>query len=137
MSAFLQICFVIVTMAIVAIAVATIKVMQRFRKATDEFSVMAEEGRQLLGQLRSVSREAGEIVGAFRDVAPRVRRVVDRFESIGERTATLSNAVIHEVEAPIRTAIAMARGVRFGAQQLVERLSRRFAGRSSGNGGLN
>ncbi len=137
MSVLLQICFVIVTIAVVAIAVATIRVMQHFRKATDDFSKLAEEGRQLIGQLKSVGEEAGEIVGAFRDVAPRVRRVVERFESIGERTADLSDAVIHEVEEPIRTAIAVARGVRFGALQLIEHLSQRFTGRSSTNGGRN
>src|SRR6266550_220139 len=120
MSALLQICFVIVTMAVVAIAVATIRVMQQFRRASDDFSKLAEEGRQLIDQLKGVAQEAGEIVGTFRDVAPRVRRVVERFESIGERTADLSDAVIREVETPIRTAVAVVRGVRFGALQRSE-----------------
>ena len=137
MSVLLQICFVIVTIAVVAIAVATIKMMQHFRKASDDFSKLAEDGRQLIDQLKNVAQEAGEIVGGFRDVAPRVRRVLERFESIGERTADLSDAVIHEVEEPIRTVVAVARGVRFGALQLIERLSHRFAGSSSSNGGRN
>jgi uncharacterized protein YoxC len=137
MSVLLQICFVIVTIAVAAIAVATIKVMQHFRKASDEFSTLAVEGRQLIDQLKVVAQEAGEIVGTFRDVAPRMRRVVERFESIGERTASLTDAVVHEVEAPVRTAVAVARGVRFGTQQLIQKLSQRFAGRSSTNGGLN
>ena len=137
MSVLLQICFVIVTTAFVAIAVATIRVMQDFRRASDNFARLAEEGRQLIDQLRNVAQEAGDIVGSFRDVAPRVRRVVERFASIGVRTADLSDALIHEVEEPIRTAVAVARGVRFGALQLIERLSRRFTGRSSTNGGGN
>ncbi len=137
MSALLQICFVIVTLAVVAIAIATIKVMQHFGKASDEFSQLAVEGRDLIDQLKNVAREAGEIVGAFREVAPRVRRVMERFESLGERTMNLSDALIHEVEVPIRTAVAMARGVRFGALQLIGNLTRRFTGRSSTNGGIN
>jgi hypothetical protein len=137
MSALLQICFVIVTMAVVAIAVATIKVMQDFRKASDEFSGLAVEGRQLIDQLKNVAHDAGEIVGAFREVAPRMRRVVERFESLGERTVRLSDALIHEVEVPVRVAVAMARGVRFGVLQLIVSLTQRFTGRSSTNGGLN
>jgi len=137
MSALLQICVVIVTIAVVAIAVATIKMTQHFRRASDDFSRLAEEGRRLIDQLQNVAQEAGQVVGAFRDAAPRVRHVLERFESIGERTADLSDAVIHEVEEPIRTAIAVARGVRFGALQLIERLSQRFTGRSSTNGGRN
>jgi len=137
MSTLLQICFVIVTIAVAAIAVATIRVMQQFRKTSDEFSSMAREARQWIDQLRNVTHDAGEIVSSFREYAPRLRRVVDRFEAIGERTAMLSDAVLHEVETPVRTAVAVARGLRFGAQQFVERLTQRFSGRSSTNGGMN
>lgn len=129
MSVLLQICFVIVTMAVVAIAVATIRVMKHFRKASDEFSELAAEGRRLI-------HDTGEIVETFRDIAPRVRRVVERFETLGERTVSLSDALIHEVEVPVRAAVAVARGVRFGALQLIERLSQRFTGSSSTNGGF-
>jgi uncharacterized protein YoxC len=135
MSALLQICFVIVTIAMVSIAIATIRVMQHFRKATDEFSVLAREAREAVQQMRVVAQEAGEIVASFREVAPRVRGVVSRIESIGERVTSLSDAVIHEVELPIRTAVAVARGVRFGAMEFVERLTHRFTGRTSTNGG--
>jgi len=137
MSTLLVACFVIVTMAVVAIAIATIIVMQHFRKASEEFSKLAVEGRQWIDQLKNVTYDAGEIVGTFRDVAPRVRRVLERFEAIGERTAGISDALLHEVEAPVRTAVAVARGVRFGAQRFLSRLSERFTGRSSTNGGMN
>jgi hypothetical protein len=137
MSTLLQICFVIVTIAVAMIGFATIRVMQHFRKTSDEFSGLAREARLWIDQLRTVTHDAGEVVSTFRDVAPRVRRVVDRFEAIGERTAELSDAVLHEVETPVLTAVAVARGVRYGAQQLVDRLTRRFTGRSSTNGGMN
>jgi len=137
MSALLQICFVIVTIAVVAIAVAILRLMQHFEKTSDEVSVLAREGREVLQQMRSVTQEAGEIVGTFRDVAPRIRGVVSRIESVGDRVATLSDAVVNEVEVPIRTAVAVARGVRYGALALVERLAHRFTGRTSTNGGSN
>jgi len=135
MSTLLQVCFVIVTMAVAAIAVAVIMVMQQFRKASYEFARLSEEGRELIDRLDLVARDAGEIVGTFREVAPRVRRVVEHIEAIGERTVNLSDAVIQEVEAPLRTAIAVARGVRFGTRQLVEYWMERFTHRAAGNGG--
>jgi uncharacterized protein YoxC len=137
MSTLLQICFVIVTIAVAMIGFATIRVMQHFRRASDEFSSLSREARQWIDQLRIVTHDAGEVVSSFREVAPRVRRVVDRFEAIGERTAEMSDALLHEVETPVFTAVAVARGLRFGAQQLVERLTKRFTGRSSTNGGMN
>jgi methyl-accepting chemotaxis protein len=137
MSVLLQVCFVIVTIAVVAIAVATIKVMQHFRQSSDEFSTLAVEARQLVDQLGNVARDAQEIVSTFRDVAPRVRRVMDRFEAVGDRAVTLSDTVIREVEMPVRTLVALVRGFRYGTQQLVERLTQRFTGRVSTNGGRN
>lgn len=135
MSLLLQICFVIVTISVVAIAVATIRMMQHFRKTSDAVNNLTLEGREVIVQLRGVVQEAGEIVSTFRDVAPRVRGMVSRFEELGERTLGLSEALIREVETPIRTAVAVARGVRFGAQELVGRLTERFVGRTSNNGG--
>src|SRR5207245_2209690 len=107
----------------------------QFRKASFEFARLSEEGRALIDRLDVVARDAGEIVGTFRELAPRVRRVVEHIEAIGERTVTLSDAVIQEVEAPLRTAIAVARGVRFGTRQLVEHWMERFTRHAGANGG--
>jgi hypothetical protein len=120
---------------VVAIAVATIRMMMHFRKTSDEVNQLTREGREVIVQLRGVVQEAGEIVGAFREVAPRVRGMVSRFEEVGERTLGLSEALMREVEIPIRTAVAVVRGVRFGAQEFIGRLTDRFTGRTSTNGG--
>jgi len=63
--------------------------------------------------------------------------MVDRFESIGERTAALSDAMLHEVEEPVRAVLAVARGVRYGTRRFMERMTRRFTDRSANNGGTN
>jgi uncharacterized protein YoxC len=135
MTALEQICFVIVTIAFVGIAVAMIKVMQHFRKASDEFSRIATEAFQLIDQLSTVAREAEKIVVTFGDIAPRVRRVMDRFEIVGNRAVALTDTVIQEVELPVRSVVALVRGFRYGARQLIDRLTQRFSGRVSTNGG--
>ena len=135
MSALLQICFVIVTISVVAIAIATMRMMQHFRKTSDEVNQFTREAREAIMELRGVVQEGGEIVAAFRDVAPRVRGMVSRFEQVGERTLAMSDALMREVEVPIRTAVAVVRGVRFGALEFIGRLTQRFQGRTTTNGG--
>lgn len=137
MSTVLQICFVIVTIAVVAIAITVIREMRHFRRTSDEFFKLAEETRQWIDQLGNVARDAGELVRSIRDVVPRLRRAVDRFESIGERTACLSDTLLDEVEVPVRAAVALARGVRLGTQRFLDGLARRLTSRPSSNGGAN
>ena len=131
-----QICVVIATLAAVAIAVAAVRTMFLVEKATDQFTQLSGEIQQWIGQAHEFTREARETVTSVRGVIAPIRRVAERFETLGERTADLSAAVLGEVEPPLRTAMAVARGVRSGTAYLLERLSHRFThGRSATNGG--
>jgi uncharacterized protein YoxC len=133
-----QICVVVTTLAGVAIAVAMVRTMYCVDKATARLSKLTGEVQQWIGQANELTREARETVASVREAIGPIRRVVDRFETLGERTASLSAAVLGEVEAPIRTALAVTRGVRSVAAHFLERLSHRFThGRSETNGGSN
>jgi len=135
MPVLLQICAVIVTTALVAIAVVTVRTMLRFEKAAEEFTETTVLIRDSIDQFQSVTRETHELIESLSDIVPSVRRTASRLEMIGERTARLSSAVLEEVETPIRTAVAVARGVRAGTSRLVERLTQRFAHRSADHNG--
>ena len=135
MSVLLQFCFVIVTIAVAAIAVATIRVLGHFRHASDEFSRLAQETQEWIEQLKRVTTGAEEIVGSVKEVVPRFQSVAQRFEAIGDRAAGVSDALVSEVEAPVRAAVALARGVRYGTAHLIDRLTHRFKGRTTTNGG--
>jgi hypothetical protein len=78
-----------------------------------------------MNQADELTREARETVASVREVIVPIRRVLDRFGALGERTADLSAALLEEVEPLLRTAAAVARGVRAGTS-LLEQLSRRF-----------
>jgi hypothetical protein len=56
---------------------------------------------------------------------------VNRFQRIGDRAADLSTAVLNEIEGPVFTAVAVARGVRSGTAHLLDLLTGRFARRGS------
>ena len=130
MPVLIQICAVIVTIAVSTIAVSMLRFSARV-------SQLSEDIRLWLVQVRQVTGEAQEAIATVREIVQPVRRVVDRFERLGERTASLSSQLLDEVEAPIRTAVAVARGVRTGTAQFIERLTSRFKhGRPATDGGV-
>ena len=118
-----QICVVIVTLAIVAIVTTTILAMIRHGKAAERFAATAQVS---LAQVDQLVREAHELMLAVRELVPPAQRVVQRFERIGDRAADLSTVVLDEIETPVLAAAAVARGVKAGSVRLIELLSRRF-----------
>ena len=120
MPVIVQVCVVIVTIAIIALVVGLVRMAGRLSK-------LAEDIRTCLVEVREVTGEARGVVAKAREMLQPVQRMIDRFERIGTRTAAVSSAFLEEVEAPVRTAIAIVRGPHLGAgqesvQQMVERL---------------
>jgi hypothetical protein len=133
MPALIQICIVIVTIGLLAIAVVS---MTRFHRATRELSLLTHELRGSLVKFDLATQEARALAASLRGCVPPVLRVVHRFEDLGQRTADLSSALIDGLEVPVFTAAAVARGVRSGANHLLKRLMHRFTHRySTINGG--
>jgi len=99
-------------------------------------SKLAEDIRTCLVEVREVTGEARGVVAKAREMLQPVQRMIDRFERIGTRTAAVSSAFLEEVEAPVRTAVAIVRGVKTGTAQFMERLGSRFRpGRAATDGG--
>lgn len=127
---------VIASLAVVAIAVATVRALNRVEKATIQVSKLTGEIQQWVVQANELTREARETVVSVRGVIAPIRHVAERFEALGERTADLSAALLGEAEPPLRMAVAVSRGLRAGAAHLLERWSHRFThGRTATNGG--
>jgi uncharacterized protein YoxC len=130
MPALIQICVVIVTIGLLAIALLALRMVTRaINKAADDISQLTLAVRESVAQFDVVTHEAQALVASLRDCVPPVQRVLDRFEDVGQRTADLSSAVLEELELPVFTAAAVARGVRSGADHLLRRLIHRFAHR--------
>ena len=118
MTLILQLCAIVVTIALMVIAVVAIRTMRRFEQAAEEFTRTAEAVRH------SVSN-AEAAVESIRNLAPRVTVVVERFERISDRTARLSNSILNEIETPVREAVAILRGLKTGARTLFSNLAAR------------
>ena len=136
MPALVQICIVIVTIGLLAIAVLTVRMMARFfNQAAGNLSQLTHAVRQSAAEVDLVSRETRALVASLRECVPPVQRVVDRFEAVGQRTADLSSVLLEGFERPVFTAAAVARGLRSGADHLLNRLLNRFGHRQSQNHG--
>lgn len=129
MPALLQICIVIVTISLFAIALMTVRMMARLNKATEELTQLARAVHDSAVKFDLVSHEARALVASLRECVPPVQRVVDRFEAVGQRTADLSSILLEELELPVFAAAAVAQGVKSGANHLVRRLIHRFTHR--------
>lgn len=119
MPALVQICIVVATLAVVAIAVAAVRTMTRAQEMSDRFTGLTGEIQQWTLEANALTREARDTVASVRGVIAPVRRVVDRFEALGERAAKLSTAVFEEIEPPLLVTMAVARGVRSATASLM------------------
>jgi uncharacterized protein YoxC len=128
MPSLVQICIVVVTLAFVAIVAATILALIRLGVAAERLTTAAQAS---MGQVERIVLETQELLEAARQMVGPTQRVVKRFEALGERAADLSGAVLNEIEEPVLTAVAVARGVKTGTTRLLDLLSRRLAQRSS------
>jgi uncharacterized protein YoxC len=136
MSPLVQICIVIVTIALLACALLTMRLLTRFfQRAGDDVAQLSVSVRESLSRLDQTVTEARTMVASVQQCVPPLRRVVDRFEDIGQRTADLSETVLEELELPVLTVAAVARGVRSGAGHFVQRLFNRFSHRHNTNHG--
>jgi uncharacterized protein YoxC len=131
-----EICAVVASLAVVVIAVVAVRAMRRVEQAANQVSRLAPEIQQWVGQASALTLETREAVASVRGVIAPMRHVADRFETLGERTARLADAVLGEVEAPLSTAVSVARGLRSATAFFMGRSANRFThGRSATNGG--
>lgn len=131
MPALIQICVVIVTIGLLAIALMTIRMVTRFNKATEELSQLTHAVRESAAKFDLVTHEARALVASLRDCVPPVLRVIGRFDAVSQRAADLSSTILEELELPVFTAAAVARGVRSGANHFLTRIVNRLTHRYS------
>jgi hypothetical protein len=126
MPALIQICFVIVTIGLLAIVTMAALSMRRVRQSAEELSELTQVIRESALHFDLTAREMRELAASLRECVPPVLRVVNRFESVGKRAADVSTAVLETLEPPAFIAAAVARGVKSGANHLLNRLMHRF-----------
>jgi uncharacterized protein YoxC len=119
-----QICIVVVTLAFVALVVTTIRALLRLGESAAKLTSAAQLS---MTQVERIVQETQELLASVREIVPPAQRVVSRFQHLGERAADISTAVFDEIETPLFTAVAVARGVKTGTARLLDLLAARVA----------
>ena len=126
MPALIQICIVMATIALLAIAWMAVRTMARFHRTSEEIARATRAVRESAARFDLVSHEAAALLGSLRDCVPPVLRVVRRFEDVSQRAADLTSTLLDVVERPLFTVAAVVGGVRTGASHFLSRLMLRF-----------
>jgi hypothetical protein len=117
------------TIGLLAIAWMTVRMMARFKKASEELTQLSRMVSESVARFDLGTREARDLVASLRECVPPALRVVGRCDAVSQRAADLSSTILQEFELPILAAAVVARGVRSGANQLLKRLAQRFTHR--------
>ena len=128
----LAVCLVVTAAAQVAIAVVAIRALSKCNRATAELERSARALRDCASEVGAAGREVQEFVASLRDVVPPVRRAAEAFGMVSERAADLGNAVLDEVEVPVRRTMDLFRGVQAGAGFFLNRLVHNGHGAKNG-----
>lgn len=123
MPAVVQVSIVVLSVALIALCIVTIRALSRFEKAMDRVSATADHLGEAITEARGVAHEAHEVLEVVSDAASRIQRVTTRFEGLSERALSVSRTVIEEVAAPVGMAAAVVRGVRSGLGLIASRLT--------------
>ena len=95
----LQVWIVIVTVALLAIAVMTARMAARYiSKAAEDLSKLTAAATETVEKIHQVTHKAEVLVASVQECVPPVQRVISRCEIIGNRTADVSSALLLEVE---------------------------------------
>ena len=130
------VCAIVVTIAILAIAFSLVRALSRVVPAIEELRLLVPEVRRMVASVDQLVDETRSVLEPLRELTPAARRVAFEFELIGERAARIASALVDEVEAPVITAVRLARGIRAGTAYLLKQWTNRSTVRTSHlNGG--
>jgi hypothetical protein len=89
----------------------------------------------LIEDVKRMSERADELLVAFSHITRSAKAGVSRFEGLATRSSTLASSLLDEVERPLSNAVGLMRGLRSGANYLMQLWSTRAASRSHTNQG--
>jgi ABC-type transporter Mla subunit MlaD len=126
------ICIAIVTGALVVLAFAAARALGRFAQAGEQAAETAKTLDVLLKDATHTSREIRELVESLEGVSASLTATAERLGVVADRAADVSTGVLDEIEAPIKRAIRVVRGVRNATSSIMDRWSRLRAGSHDG-----
>lgn len=116
-----QICMVVVTIALVGLAVVAIRVMLQTKALIERANGSLVELPALIEEARRTSARADELLLAFSHITQSARTGVAQFEHLATRSGQLASNVLDEVEGPLTRVVGLMRGIGVGTRFFVDR----------------
>jgi uncharacterized protein YoxC len=120
-----QICIAVATVALVAVAIALIRVLGQLKATAQQVENTMARLDTTLPQVDRAVEQAQNVLATFNQVSGRVDRIAEQFESVGVRAARLSSLVVDDVLLPASKAAAVVKGVKSGVSALVHSFTSR------------
>ncbi|HYM79984.1 MAG TPA: hypothetical protein VEY91_01080 [Candidatus Limnocylindria bacterium] len=124
MPAIIQICVVIVTMAVVVMAIMTLRLLVRIDGLTKSVAEGVKAFEDAIESTRA-SSQIHELIGTTRQIAHSLRTVAGNVEGVTQRASAISHELLDEVERPVHQAASLVRGLKAGTNFLMQRWTRR------------
>ena len=121
MGMIVQVCIVIVTIAILAMAFVAIGVMLQLKATTKKLEASYLYLQEILEDSRETSKKVRELVSVLEQVATTVQKGSARVETVVDRAATVSEFVLDEIQYPVFRAVTIIRALRSGARAIARR----------------
>lgn len=121
MTPVVQIAICVSAAAFVVMAIAVVRALGRFAKAVDVVTEPTGALAKLIENASHTSSELRELVVKLETISDSLTGVAEGFRSLGGRALAVSSAMLDEVEPPIQKAVSLARGIRAGANALLDR----------------
>lgn len=133
MPVLVQICIVIATLALVVTTVTALLILSRLVQVAGQLTSALHVA---IAQTEQLANETRELLSAVHEMAGPAREAWTRLGVLGARVEGLSTAIVDELEGPVLTSVALARGVRMGTKRFVELLLGRLMRSSSSKNGV-
>ena len=121
MSLIVQMCIVIVTIAVVAMAFVAIRIMLQFKATAKRLEASYSYLQEILEESRETSRKVRELMTTLEQIALTVRGGATRVAQVVNRATVLGAIVLEEVEEPVFKAVVVMRALRAGIGSLARR----------------
>lgn len=121
MSLIVQLCIVIVTIAVVAMAFVAIRIMLQFKATAKRLEASYSYLQEILEESRETSRKVRELMTTLEQIALTVRGGATRVERVVNRATVLGAIVLEEIEQPVFKAVVVMRALRAGIGAMARR----------------
>lgn len=121
MTPLVQICIVVATLALAALAMMTMRLVKRLSTLSDTILATVRQTEETLQQSKASWDKLEVVLRDVEEIAHTVRGATKQLSGLVDRTTDMASGLLDEVQHPVQKAVALMRGVRAVTNVLTQR----------------